>query len=47
MLATAILGANPTELAPVNARGALVVKADAEAKRERTATANFMVLVQC
>ncbi len=43
VLATAGFGAKATECAPLNARGALVVKADAEARRERTATANFIL----
>jgi hypothetical protein len=34
--------ANPTDLAPVNARGA-AVKAEAPAIRERAATASFMI----
>lgn len=45
VLATAVLAANPTDLAPVNARGALVVNADAETARERTARASFMVSI--
>jgi hypothetical protein len=45
VLATAVCPANPTELTPVNARGALVVNAEAVAKRERTDTANFMISI--
>lgn len=40
-MATATFGAKV--LTPLNARGALVVKADAEAIRERVAIASFMV----
>ena len=40
------LGANPTDLAPVNARGA-AVKAEAPAIRERAATASFMFNNKC
>jgi hypothetical protein len=40
------LEANPTDLAPVNARGA-AVKAEAPAIRERAATASFMFKNKC
>ena len=38
--------ANPTEFTPVNARGALVVKAEADATRERIANESFMVIYE-